>query len=319
MTAEETPQRQWQTTIKPSFFGFIKNLLTQKRRPEKAVVLRTVAGIPINQSANCAEYESFQINTLFKIGQGTYGKVYQACRDGAHCGDYVAKVVRFNPDHLNEEQRNFLVEALMAKTAGDNGFGVPVQTFFFCDQGQSGVLIMRKFLPPGPITGPELLRLLKKIQIMHDNHILHTDLYHRNILRHPKTGDLYIIDFGLAFFLKEPVPESLRVTDVAGLLFGQPPDLVAGVADLNESVALETWNQYAETVRAGALQAGLNMKVNTEGTIDDPFAGQAPYKIDCHAYYDLIHEFLAPIFIKRLGQENIRSREVWVGPDICEP
>lgn len=308
----ETPGRKWK---QKGFLGFVKHFL-RRQRQSSAVVLKTVAGIPVNQSPDCRRYEDFEINKLHKLGEGTYGKVYEACQ-GNNCGDYVAKIVSFDPDHLSDEQKNFLVESLMAKVAGDAGFGVPVKSFFFCDNGKSGVLIMRKFENPGRINASDLLKLLDKIRLMHQNRILHTDLYRRNILRDPKTKELFIIDFGLAFFLSKAVPESLQVSDVAGLLFGQPPELEAGIADQDEATAFQVWEKYAETVRPGSLQTGLNMKVNAEGTIDDPYAGGAPYKIDCDAYYDLISSMLAPIFQKRLGQENILSREVWTGEDIC--
>lgn len=293
---------------------------SSRRERVATVLLHSVAGIPVNSSPDCHEFKEFEVDTLRRLGQGSYGTVFEACKNGRECHKYVAKLVHFKePEFLKADQRNFLIEALMSQIAGQYNISPPVYTFFFCDKGRTGVLIMKRMQPIGTLTEKDVFQLLNKVKLMHDAHILHCDLFLRNVMRDPVTKHLYILDFGLAFLLSRPVPDLLRATDIAGLIWGQPPELHSGISERHMRIAKSVWQQLP--FPKSTLETGLQLRVNRNGTFEEPEKGKEPYKIDCRYYYRLIRPLVDKLYLEKLGKVNAKQREVWFsegsGRSIC--
>jgi len=299
--------------------------MTEEKKGGTTVqLLKNISGVPLHLSPVCDEYENFNIKRDLKIGSGTYGKVYEACRHGKSCDKFVAKITRFHKHGLERQHRAFVIESILAEFAGRHGFGVPIQTFFICDKGRQGIIIMDRYesVEPEDFTAPQVRNLLQKVDAMHEAGILHCDLFPRNVLKKPGSGnEMFIIDFGLAFALKEPVPLDLRATDVLGLLFGDPPDLTGGIYKRSRSLAYDIFDEYVAKHEAEGhaedVLEGMHMRVNYHGTLEKPKKGGKPFKIDCQAYNAEIERLMAPVFRKQLGGRNLYLRQVWNGRSIC--
>lgn len=177
---------------------------------------------------SCRVTGYFTIQTNHRLGKGSYGEVFTAC--GTRDCNYVAKVVNLKPKIEAEQdshyvQNHFFAESLIAKFAGENGFGIPVHDWFLCGNGMQGVVIMDKF--DGDMeTNMELFtledyqNLFQLTNMMHRFGILHRDLYSRNVM-FKKIGskkEIRIIDFGLAIPFGTKIPRPLAAIDFYSLL-----------------------------------------------------------------------------------------------------
>jgi len=279
-------------------------------KPTQVKLLKSLANIPRNVSPSCTKYQTFQFSDQ-ELGRGSYGSVSAACA-AEECDleeyNYAAKIVELRNA---QQQKEFLVEATLTYFAGEQGFGVPVHTFFLCDHGYKGILVMSRMEPVVSIGSAQIPRLLAKFDVMHQNGILHGDLFPRNVLADPMTKEIFVADFGLSFVLKGPVPNDLRATDVLGFILGQPPELRAGLKP--KSVADIAYKQYRAKLRDdAALLQGLRMRINIEASnVTRPYEGGEPYAINCLQYYKRIYTNLAPAFVKQLGKEGILKKSVW--------
>lgn len=288
----------------------------KKSRKPRFHLLESLEHIPINESPSCTEYKKFDILKAAKIGSGSYGSVYKACRE-RECErgryNYVAKIIPLKEGDAS----GFLAEAVITTFLGRKGICPKVSSFFLCGnkKHRKGVLIMQRLqsIRSTDIEVSQLPGFLKKISIMHDNGVLHSDLYSRNVLMNPHTQKLFIADFGLAFVLRGVVPKKLRATDVCGFLIGEPPHLTSGIR--NRKLAKAAYDYYREELKDDtALLEALHMKVNNQATVEDPWNAKDnddEYRIDCVAYYRTIFSLVAPVFVRQIGVQGIISRAIF--------
>ena len=106
--------------------------------------LHGLKNVPRTVEASCATYQEYRVDSHI-LGEGSYGKVMPVCK-GDICTD-VAKVITFDFQRFPEPYRYnvFFAECVITKFAGEKGFGIPVKTFFLCDEGKRGVMIMERF------------------------------------------------------------------------------------------------------------------------------------------------------------------------------
>jgi hypothetical protein len=314
-SASPSPARSASPSPSPSYYRAPAPTKLAAPKPPQVRLLKSIANMPRNVSPTCTSYESFKFSEN-ELGRGSYGSVSAACA-AEECDldeyNYAAKIVQLQNER---QQKEFLIEATITYFAGQQGFGVPVQTFFLCDEGRKGILVMLRMEPVVAIDPDQLPGLFAKFNKMHQNGILHGDLFPRNVLAHPRTKEIFIADFGLSFVLRGPVPNNLRVTDVIGFLLGQPPDLKAGLKP--KFLANEAYKEYRRALRDdGALLQGIRMRLNAAAQdVNRPMKGGAPYAIDCIAYYKHIYAALAPSFTKQLGLDGILKKSVW--SNFCE-
>jgi len=130
------------------------------------------------------------------IKEGTYGQVHHYAADA---GKRVIKLMALNTKY--NEDRDFLLEAMLARHAGTRGYGVPVDDFF-CDRKDSTNLIGYIIMHPGErlrynqIRSGDIRDISKAVQRMHLDGISHWDLHWGNVLRYDSR--IAIIDFGFA-------------------------------------------------------------------------------------------------------------------------
>lgn len=331
----------------------------RKQTPTSYFLLKDLSAIPMGgpePELDCNKYLDFQI-TKKLLGKGTYGSVYEACK-AAECKankyEYVGKVVELGEDAVPIHR--FLVEAVIAKFAGDKGFGAPVANFFVCDQGKRGVILMKRLLTvkSQDVSLATFQTLMQKIDLMHQNGILHCDLFLKNLLKRPDTGELVVNDFGLSLVMTDTVPKSLAASDVAQLIFGMASapspserdkankylvgklkvnsatakhydNLLDGKLDgvlvNNMSLEIQTpvYKWYRDHVNDDvALMSGIRMRVNKRGTAAEPLLGGSPYISDCKSYYKIIVNNLADVFIRKVGGvREVESLFVWAQPVFC--
>lgn len=194
--------------------------------PVEPFVLNLPADVPMRDT--CDEYEEFTLQSEQVLNAGTYGRVHATCRRN-DC-TYAAKVVRFDRSRydLKYIHRAFLAECLISQYAGTQDLGIPLQTFFLCDQGQTGVIIMDQYQGTileiqDQLQWSDWKALLDKVNRLHEAGILHRDLFLKNTMyRRTQQGyDLRLIDFGMSIaFEHRHIPAALRAIDFLNLLSG---------------------------------------------------------------------------------------------------
>lgn len=302
--------KSWLGVQLPSSSSSSSVLPVSSPKPTQIRLLKSLSNMPRNVSPSCKHYESFQFSDQ-ELGRGSYGSVSAACA-AEECDmdeyNYAAKIVELRNAR---QQKEFLVEATLTHFAGRQGFGVPVATFFLCDHGRKGILVMNRMEPVVSIELKQIPGLLKKFDMMHQNGILHGDLFPRNVLADPRTKEIFIADFGLSFVLNGPVPFDLRASDVVGFILGQPPELQAGLKP--KYLAQSVYAEYrAKFQNDAALLRGIQMRLNRLAkSASRPGEGGAPYAINCVAYYRAIYSAVAPTYVKQLGIDGILKKSVW--------
>jgi len=258
-----------------------QKILDEERRNNIGyyVLLKDLGNMNLQDSDDCGQFEDFQIKIETKeeekartapflepsgiynlgeledfpkpktlVGKGGFADIWLACK-GAECKKgvykYVGKVQWLLQPGGNLFRRitveDFVKEAVIAKYAGEKGFGVPVVTYFRCDKGKYAVIIM-KLMKPLPDKGnamslDDFKQAVRKIDAMHDHGILHGDLYAKNFVRDPDTSQLLIADFGMAKVFPDPIPPLKRAEEVIGLIYGDGrPALAIGTPKLQKQV-----------------------------------------------------------------------------------
>lgn len=197
-----------------------------KARYRRYYKLPNSTDVQIESSPDCFAHDGWVIQSDSHIEKGSYGSVYRACRN-SNC-DFVGKLIELDFRYAPKYVWNiFKGEALISEKAGDLGVGVPIYSYFLCNEGKTGVLIMERMdkdidhtgLPPEDLE--TVLTLIKK---MHDAGILHRDLFARNVMyKDTDQGRIYrIIDFGLAIAFGKGIPAVLRGIDYVNLLKSIP-------------------------------------------------------------------------------------------------
>lgn len=151
-------------------------------------------------------------------GEGSYGQVYEACRD-EEC-DHVMKIMRF------KNKASFLLEVRTQEEAADVGIAVPIVDHWICSGTSQGIMVMPRleitvfdYINQNDLYEDELETLKEALlQLMHQFHELgygHNDLHLSNVMmietydRQSRYGvywqdearhlyRLYLVDFGSA-------------------------------------------------------------------------------------------------------------------------
>lgn len=191
--------------------------------------LHGLKNVPRVVEASCATYQEYRVDSHM-LGEGSYGKVMPVCK-GDICTD-VAKVITFDFQRFPEPYRYnvFFAECVITKFAGEKGFGIPVKTFFLCDEGKKGVMIMERFRRDlvaiaNELTWEEMKQLLDKVRKMHSYGVLHRDLFLKNTMyRRDASGkrDIRIIDFGMSIPFEKEIPKVFCAIDYVNLLSDLP-------------------------------------------------------------------------------------------------
>ena len=145
---------------------------------------------------------------------GEYGMVLQVCRDN-DC-NYIIKII-----HMNEFSypKVFNREVCFQRVCAENGLCKPVEDWWLCDDGETGVIItpilkqtlreeMRWDLPL-----QDILPWVKKgFRLIHDLHklgIVHGSAHLANIMS-DNNGDLFFIDMGVSQIIDDQVNGSVK-------------------------------------------------------------------------------------------------------------
>ena len=260
------------------------------------------------------------------IGKGAYGKVYEAC-DDTSC-KYVMKFVTFEDP---EDITNFKLEVALSKLASDHKFGPKViGEPYICKRANSGILIMDRWdgvLEDNNevLSDREVKGLLRVVSTMHEHGIFHGDLYARQILfkgRYPYRT-FSITDYGQALPLWSKVPNTIRASDVMGLLFGgfisrDPRTHHSSL--VNGADPLEFCARYVDKYFSHADQLyGIITRISSVGTRENPINVQEGVLTDLElylVYVEILKMYETPFarrFMSKLGKKTFIYRLPWVG------
>lgn len=144
-----------------------------------------------------------------EIGSGFFGTIYLASKLDAK---YAIKVQKINLEYdINRVKK----EAKMAKKASELGISPKIYDSFFClDKGDNNTLkffIIQEYMNEGDlkswlkkgnkISSKMKKNLIKKLEIMHQNKMIHNDLHTGNIFVKQKQNgefELFIGDYGIS-------------------------------------------------------------------------------------------------------------------------
>jgi hypothetical protein len=222
-------------------------------------------------------------NLKHRLGKGTYGSVYEACR--AKDCRYVAKIIKLNN---KMDISIFWVEVLAQRKGAMEGFAPYVHRAFTCVRklhGYYGVIIMDRVgssLAQLPISEEKHYRKIHAlVRKMHKTGMFHQDLYDRNLAWSLDYQRFYIIDFGgVLWYDGNPgLPRVVAAAEWAGLVYGQPSG-----NRLHSKIGgrwLESWcmKHYGYEMWARAIRA----------KVDASFDGKFHYsdKINCDDLYGI--------------------------------
>ena len=291
------------------------NRTSNSSRKPRYRLLRSLQHLPTRDSSP----EKCNMFTLGpeELGAGTYGTVTEACLSIEECEGkqypYAVKIVELRSA---QDRIEFLLEAAIAKFASERGYGVPVIQSFICNQGNEGILIMRRLrsVRHSVLTVNQMVDFYEMVHRMHNDGILHCDLFLRNVLRGSPSDPnrLYIADFGLAFVMADAVPNPLRVTDLVGFLTGEPQDFRNGIqpASLAEQV-YQIWRNMFQNDMAWLL--GLKMRINRGVVTPAEYPTRVAYRgIDCVTYYSYILSNISLPYARKLSEKGLYAKTVWL-------
>lgn len=292
------------------------NRTSNSSRKPRYRLLRSLQHLPHRDSSP----EKCNMFTLGpeELGAGTYGTVTEACLSIEECEGkqypYAVKIVELRSP---QDRIEFLLEAAIAKFASERGYGVPVIQSFICNQGNEGMLIMRRLrsVRHSVLTVNQMVDFYEMVHRMHNDGILHCDLFLRNVLRGGGPSDgtrLYIADFGLAFVMADAVPNPLRVTDLVGFLTGEPQDFRNGIQppSLAEQV-YQVWRNLFQNDMAWLL--GLKMRINRGAVSPAQYPTRVAYRgIDCVTYYSYILSNISLPYARKLSEKGLYAKTVWL-------
>lgn len=303
--------------LKPARGESFNHTPNSSRKPRYRL-LRSLQHLPLRDSSP----EKCNMFTLGpeELGAGTYGTVTEACLSIEECEGkqypYAVKIVELRSA---QDRIEFLLEAAIAKFASERGYGVPVIQSFICNQGNEGMLIMRRLrsVRHSVLTVNQMVDFYEMVRRMHNDGILHCDLFLRNVLRGgggsaTDSNRLYIADFGLAFVMADAVPNPLRVTDLVGFLTGEPQDFRNGIqpGSLAEQV-YQIWRNMFQNDMAWLL--GLKMRINRGVVTPAEYPTRVAYRgIDCVTYYSYILSNISLPYARKLSEKGLYAKTVWL-------
>lgn len=207
----------------------------------------------------------FRLNRL--LGEGQYGKVYEACSDTC---DYAVKVSRLDPDEyddakeyreiLDRNVRLFKKEADITKAMSELGITPKLYSYRFCPVGDGvfGIMIVEKYdadlekyieAKSGRLTRTETLQIKELVRRMHDAGIAHLDLKEPNVMVKMVNDAPHfaIIDFGnFASVVGEDEPlknyGKRTMTEYYREMYGDLCYTQRHVEDLRENKGKRTWD-----------------------------------------------------------------------------
>lgn len=198
-----------------------KESLVEERKDIKFVALPH-SSIPDEKSCwETVAAGGFQIKTDQKLGSGYFATAYAACSKAGPC-HYIAKVSKFRTffGSVFVEFVNFQREVMVATLAGELGCGPKVYAAYTCSKRNQGVIIMDKIdaVASEALNPSQTGDLVRKVNLLHDAGILHQDLALRNVLL-DKDNHCWIIDYGLALIVAQPMLPALQAYDTASLFY----------------------------------------------------------------------------------------------------
>ena len=214
--------------------------------------LKDIRNISRTPQSSCEIYENYRIENHI-LGEGSYGKVMVACNNNV-C-EYVAKIITFDFSRYDARYvyNLFFAECLITQFAGDKGFGCPVKTFYLCDEGKKGVIIMEKYEKDletikNSLTLEDMKQIIDKVTTMHEYGILHRDLFLKNTMYKTVNDkkDIRIIDFGLTIPFEHKIPLPFRAIDYLNLISDIP----------DETLKQQCHNYIISKIGKGNVQIG---------------------------------------------------------------
>jgi serine/threonine protein kinase len=164
-----------------------------------------------------------EIEISGQIAGGSGGEIYQVClgQSPSKDCDWVLKksdiTIPYAWTANNEFFNEVGIQANLSPLVAPRSLGG-----FVCSERKTvyGMQVMQKldgtlkdYLIENPITNNELVKLMRVIQLLHDENVAHQDLHAGNIMYKKNNGEIkfYIIDFGKSYKYKTSDPEEKSV------------------------------------------------------------------------------------------------------------
>lgn len=203
-------------------------------------------------------------------------------------------------------------ETALSRRMGAIGVGPQIFDAYVCDYEEDRIRIAIELERLHRPTRKDyedtvfLQSLLKQIERMHEGGVIHLDLYPKNIMKRA-SGEPMIIDYGLSFIQKTPIPASLRLVDFVSLAEGCPfnePD-----AELTPA-SLQVFRDY---ITSHFTQADIEQA--RQWRCHDPRVQGKTRAPDCVGFYRAVFENLPdgfmrdyPTMVKGTAAWNSRCR-----------
>lgn len=137
-----------------------------------------------------------QLNKL--IGTGMFGSTYEGTYNRATADDIVCKIVQLNRPDTGELGGTAMFEAEVAAAlaASTLGVGPKLHKCWRCDS--RGYMVMERCVPLGSMSHTDLQLVAVAVYALAEFGLMHNDLHGDNIMRHARTSEPVLIDFGMA-------------------------------------------------------------------------------------------------------------------------
>lgn len=249
---------------------------------------------------------------------GDQHAVFWASKIGELNKNYVAKVVGFVDE---ADYENFHKECAIAKMASDGEYGPRLHSHWVRTENhaQCGIMIMERFgkmVPERLDSAEDEQELARIIHLMHDDRVVHTDLYRRNILMkfdvNLGKNVFRIIDFGLAFMMQDPPSSYLRAIDWASLRHGMwnanSSEFIMSLSLANDSG--KNWNQLANL-------SSLDWKIAYRWKVADSERSLTPGDIaNCLEMYSYMLPKISQQFIGSMSMDALLDRMAFM--EFCQ-
>lgn len=202
---------------------------------QKYFQLPNLSKIPLYIHTSCKQFKEYQIVNHI-LGSGSYGHILMTC-ENSNCS-YVAKKIQFDFNRYPDKRfmyNMFFAESIIAKFAGEHGFGIPIRSYFICqsdnpsnppNQQMNGIIIMDKFQHniehiQQDLNYYDFIKIFELVNIMHSYGLLHRDLFLKNVMykiNPDQTKVFKIIDFGLTIPFEHEIPVIFKLIDFLNLI-----------------------------------------------------------------------------------------------------
>lgn len=251
---------------------------------------------------DCFTYQDPKQNVLYglmeQIGEGSGGSIREVCYN-SKC-PYVAKMIQLDETDLRYTPKKlFVLEARITKNAGEKGYGPALIGAYMCPN--FGIMILPRldgdllhkesnmkigerkweaaFQETQGLSREDFTFIRKQVSKMHNDGILHLDLFGKNVLyqKDPETHrntKFFITDFGHSIPFGQSLPVELRVYDWAMFLGGSYRSPV-----WFDIMKIDDWEDAIHQVcdELGGQESGrrllenaIHEVVNNHGSIENP-------------------------------------------------